>query len=102
MSWMNPGLGFGPATWPLGSVGPHRDWPDLSVPIVTNGEIQTLGTYNQERSRGILHSEEWKVKMADLQKRYDRAMDAMRPAGSIQYNPNEDREDTRRLDEGEM
>lgn len=36
-------------------------------------EFDALGRYNAERARGILHTETWQVKMADLQRQFDEA-----------------------------
>lgn len=38
---------------------------------LTEREVNTLATYNTERSRGILHNPEWRDRMAELQARYD-------------------------------
>lgn len=34
-------------------------------------ELDLLATYNAERSRGLVHDEEWIAAMADLQRRFD-------------------------------
>jgi hypothetical protein len=34
-------------------------------------EFNTLATYNAEVARGIMHTTQWKVKMAALQQRWD-------------------------------
>lgn len=33
--------------------------------------VETLGTYNAERSRGIVHTPEWQIAMARLQREFD-------------------------------
>lgn len=45
---------------------PHPEWGGLN-----KLELNKLAKYNGERSRGILHSEEWKAEMAKLQERFD-------------------------------
>jgi hypothetical protein len=42
-----------------------RDWRLTEDPWVT------LGRYNAEVARGIVHTEEWRVQMADLQRQFD-------------------------------
>lgn len=37
---------------------------------LTRQEVETLATYNAERTRGLVHTPEWSVKMADLQRRF--------------------------------
>lgn len=34
-------------------------------------ELDMLAAYNAERSRGLVHDDEWRVAMADLQRRFD-------------------------------
>ncbi len=34
-------------------------------------DIDVLGRYNAEISRGIMHTPEWQAKMAELQSRFD-------------------------------
>lgn len=34
-------------------------------------DLYMLATYNSEVSRGLLHTEEWKQRMAELQQIYD-------------------------------
>lgn len=34
-------------------------------------EVNKLATYNSETSRGIVHTEEWKARMAELQRVFD-------------------------------
>lgn len=36
-------------------------------------ELNTLGTYNAERGRGVVHAAEWQAEMAVLQARFDAA-----------------------------
>ena len=38
---------------------------------LTTIEIETLGRYNAEKDRGIVHTKEWTEKMAELQKVFD-------------------------------
>lgn len=40
---------------------------------VSEREIESLGRYNAERGRGVVHTEEWAAKMAECQERYDAA-----------------------------
>jgi hypothetical protein len=42
---------------------------DLNQPLET-WELDQLATYNSERTRGIVHTDEWKAKMARLQERF--------------------------------
>lgn len=35
-------------------------------------EVDTLGRYNAEVARGIVHTEEWKTKMAGYQERFNK------------------------------
>lgn len=37
-------------------------------------EINELGTFNAEEARGILHTSDWRARMAALQERFDRQM----------------------------
>jgi hypothetical protein len=37
-------------------------------------DLQTLATFNSEVARGILHTEEWKKRMGELQKQFDAEM----------------------------
>lgn len=39
-------------------------------------DLYTLATYNSEVARGIMHSEEWKRQMAQLQTWYDAEWEA--------------------------
>jgi hypothetical protein len=34
-------------------------------------EFEPLAVYNAETTRGIVHTEEWRQRMADLQQRFD-------------------------------
>lgn len=36
-------------------------------------DVKTLGAYNAEVARGIVHTSEWKEKMRQLQQEFDRA-----------------------------
>jgi hypothetical protein len=36
-------------------------------------EIEILGRYNAERSRGVVHTQEWQRRMVELQKQFDLA-----------------------------
>lgn len=38
---------------------------------LSNEQIERLATYNAERSRGIVHTEEWQEAMAELQTLWD-------------------------------
>ncbi len=38
---------------------------------LTQQEMETLGRFNTEQARGLLHSEEWLAKMKELQARFD-------------------------------
>jgi len=38
---------------------------------LTEYEVATLGRYNAERDRGLLHSDEWKREMEELQIRFN-------------------------------
>lgn len=40
---------------------------------LSEDELYRLGTYNAERSRGIVHTPVWKADMAALQARFDEA-----------------------------
>jgi hypothetical protein len=40
--------------------------------LIREHEINTLARYNAEVARGIVHTEEWKIKMAGYQARYNR------------------------------
>lgn len=39
---------------------------------LSSWELDTLGRYNAEVARGLLHTDEWKKKMEELQARFDR------------------------------
>lgn len=41
-------------------------------------KFDQLATYNAERYRGIMHTPEWRAKMADLQREYDAWLAARR------------------------
>jgi hypothetical protein len=41
---------------------------------MTEAELNKLADYNAERSRGIVHTEEWRARMAELQRRYEEAL----------------------------
>jgi hypothetical protein len=41
---------------------------------MTEAELNRLADYNAERSRGIVHTEEWQARMADLQRRYNESL----------------------------
>ena len=63
-------IGFGRRKWVDGvevdpDSDPLRPW-----------EYERLARYNGEASRGIVHTDEWKAEMADLQRRFD---DSKRP-----------------------
>lgn len=34
-------------------------------------QFKTLATYNSEKARGIVHTEAWELKMADLQRKFN-------------------------------
>lgn len=38
---------------------------------LTEVELQRLGTYNAERARGLVHTDEWQAAMAALQARFN-------------------------------
>jgi hypothetical protein len=38
---------------------------------LTEAEMNTLATYNSEINRGVMHTEEWRAAMRELQRRYD-------------------------------
>lgn len=38
---------------------------------LTDAELNTLATYNSEINRGVVHTEEWRAAMRELQRRYD-------------------------------
>lgn len=38
---------------------------------LSRSDIEVLGRYNAEVARGLLHTPEWKMKMAELQARFD-------------------------------
>lgn len=38
---------------------------------LTNAEITALSTYNSEVARGLVHTESYKLRMKDLQRRYN-------------------------------
>jgi hypothetical protein len=40
-------------------------------PDMTDFQVSQLSAYNGERSRGIVHTEEWDAKMAALQERWN-------------------------------
>jgi hypothetical protein len=48
---------------------------------LTQREVSELATYNAECSRGIVHREDWRERMAGLQARFDAA--AARRAGKV-------------------
>lgn len=48
----------------------------MSSMDLTPEELTMLATYNSERARGILHSDEWKGYMAALQNKFDHANEA--------------------------
>jgi len=74
---------------------PFRDWPlgarvierlyrwthggQIRTLVVCHGpspeQVDTLARYNAERSRGIVHSQEWVTWMAALQAQFDRRTD---------------------------
>jgi len=56
---------------PVWKVEPPRPWPDPPQSELTNGEINDLATYNSEVARGIVHTDEWKARMSELQTRWN-------------------------------
>ena len=53
----------------------HQRWcAALHAEGLTVTDVNHLARYNTQVSEGVLHSENWTVQMADLQKRYDRAI----------------------------
>jgi hypothetical protein len=45
---------------------------ELRPPDMTAQDVHELATYNNEVNRGIVHTQEWKAKMAVLQERWNR------------------------------
>lgn len=56
-------------------------WP------LDESDSRSLDTYNQERRRGIVHSEKWKETMADFQKRRDVHEAVKQRSKAYVYNP---------------
>lgn len=46
------------------------------IKFVWKPQYEALAKYNSERSKGIVHTEEWTKKMQDLQKEFDIAHQA--------------------------
>lgn len=57
--------------------GKHRD----NIYGLSEIEFNQLAKYNSEVARGIMHTEEWKQKMAQLQKTYNDELDKEFPNG---------------------
>lgn len=49
---------------------------------LTETELHDLATYNAEVSRGILHTARWKIRMAELQQRFNEASFPSQGAGA--------------------
>ncbi len=55
--------------------------------MIWENKFNALATYNSELSRGILHKEEYKRKMKDLQEEYDRKLKKFYEASGVSDNP---------------
>lgn len=53
---------------------------------LTEGEMRVLETYNSEINRGVVHTEEWRAAMRELQRRYDEAR-RIRLSADVRMSP---------------